>query len=218
VVWPQNHSDGFHRFGLKTGGDGLCQFCLKPVATVSSGLASNPVVTVSSNLASKPAVTIFSSLSSKLVATVSPGSASKSAVSFLVEPQTHGARGFLGLGLKTGSSGLMIWASKSLRRFLGLGLKIIAAVSSSLDLHAVILVFQPFVFSKSGSEPAIFVRIRRSFCASCRVSPNLSFFLCLGLPARSQSSLVCGQPLNTRSSTVLCSQVCSPREIRSVPS
>jgi hypothetical protein len=21
VVWPQNHSDGFHRFGLKTGGD-----------------------------------------------------------------------------------------------------------------------------------------------------------------------------------------------------
>jgi hypothetical protein len=23
VVWPQNHSDGFHRFGLKTGGDGF---------------------------------------------------------------------------------------------------------------------------------------------------------------------------------------------------
>jgi hypothetical protein len=23
VVWPQNHSDGFHRFSLKTGGDGL---------------------------------------------------------------------------------------------------------------------------------------------------------------------------------------------------
>jgi hypothetical protein len=23
VVWPQNHSDGFHRFDLKTGGDGF---------------------------------------------------------------------------------------------------------------------------------------------------------------------------------------------------
>jgi hypothetical protein len=30
---------------------------------------------------------------------------------------------FPGLGLKTGSSGLVIWASKSPRRFLGLGLK-----------------------------------------------------------------------------------------------
>jgi hypothetical protein len=30
---------------------------------------------------------------------------------------------FLGLGLKTGSSGLVIWASKSPRWFLGLGLK-----------------------------------------------------------------------------------------------
>jgi hypothetical protein len=91
-------------------------------------------------------------------------------------------------------------------------------VSSSLDLHAMILVFQPFVFSKSGSEPAIFIRIRQSFCASCHVSPNLCFSLCLGLPARSQSSLVCGQPLNPRSSTVLCLQVCSPWEIQSVPS
>jgi hypothetical protein len=31
--------------------------------------------------------------------------------------------GFPGLGLKTGSSGLMIWASKSPRWFFGLGLK-----------------------------------------------------------------------------------------------
>jgi hypothetical protein len=30
---------------------------------------------------------------------------------------------FLGLGLKTGSSGLVIWALKSPRHFLGLGLK-----------------------------------------------------------------------------------------------
>jgi hypothetical protein len=38
--------------------------------------------------------------------------------------RNQGGGGFLGLGLKTGSSGLVIWASKSLRRFLGLGLKI----------------------------------------------------------------------------------------------
>jgi hypothetical protein len=37
---------------------------------------------------------------------------------FLVEPQTQGGEGFLGLGLKTGSSGLVIW-----------GLKITATVS-----------------------------------------------------------------------------------------
>jgi hypothetical protein len=43
--------------------------------------------------------------------------------SFLVEPQNQGGVGFPGLGIKTGSSGLVIWASKSPRRFLGLGLK-----------------------------------------------------------------------------------------------
>jgi hypothetical protein len=55
--------------------------------------------------------------------TVFPGLASKPAVGFLVEPQNQGSGGFLGLALKTGSSGLVIWASKSPRRFLGLGLK-----------------------------------------------------------------------------------------------
>jgi hypothetical protein len=29
VVWPQNHSDGFHRFGLKISGDSFLQFGLK---------------------------------------------------------------------------------------------------------------------------------------------------------------------------------------------
>jgi hypothetical protein len=62
---------------------------------------------------SKPAVTVFSSLASKLVGTISPSLTSKSAVGFLVEPQNQGGGGFPGLGLKTGSSGLMIWASKS---------------------------------------------------------------------------------------------------------
>jgi hypothetical protein len=81
------------------------------------------VVTVSSGLASKPAATVFASLASKLVAMVFPGLASKPVVSFLVEPQNQGGGGFSGLSLKTGSSGLVIWASKSLRRFLGLGLK-----------------------------------------------------------------------------------------------
>jgi hypothetical protein len=32
---------------------------------------------------------------------------------FLVEPQNQGGRGFPGLGLKTGSYGLVIWVSKS---------------------------------------------------------------------------------------------------------
>jgi hypothetical protein len=74
-------------------------------------------------LASKPVVTVFSSLASKLVATISPGLASKSVVGFLVEPQNQGGGGFSGLCLKTGSSYLVIWVSKSPRRFLGLGLK-----------------------------------------------------------------------------------------------
>jgi hypothetical protein len=42
---------------------------------------------------------------------------------FLVEPQNQGGGGFPGLGIKTGSSGLVIWDSKSPRRFLSLGLK-----------------------------------------------------------------------------------------------
>jgi hypothetical protein len=67
--------------------------------------------------------TVFSSLASKLVATVSPGLASKLVVDFLVEPQNQCGGGFPGLGLKTGSSDLVIWASKSLRRLLGLDLK-----------------------------------------------------------------------------------------------
>jgi hypothetical protein len=83
----------------------------KPVATVSSGLASKPAATVFAGLVSKPMVTVFSSLASKLVVTVSTSLASKSAVGFLVEPQNQG--GFPGFGLKTGSSSLVIWASKS---------------------------------------------------------------------------------------------------------
>jgi hypothetical protein len=44
-------------------------------------------------------------------------------ISFLVEPQNQGDGGFPGLGLKTGSSFLVIWASKSPRQFLGFSLK-----------------------------------------------------------------------------------------------
>jgi hypothetical protein len=86
-------------------------------------LASKPVVTIFSGLASKPVRTVFSSLASKLVATVSPGLASKPVVGFLFEPQNQGGGGFLSLVLKIGNSGLVIWVSKSPRRFLGLGLK-----------------------------------------------------------------------------------------------
>jgi hypothetical protein len=44
-------------------------------------------------------------------------------VGFLVEPQNQGGGGFPSLGLKNGSSGLVIWASKSLRQFPDLCLK-----------------------------------------------------------------------------------------------
>jgi hypothetical protein len=110
-------------FGLKTTRTVFIGFASKPVVTVSIGLASKPAVTVSSGLASKPVVMVFSSLASKLVVTVSPGLTSKPAVGFLVEPQNQGGGGFPGLDLKTDSFGLVIWASKSPRRFLGLGLK-----------------------------------------------------------------------------------------------
>jgi hypothetical protein len=66
------------------------------------------MTTVSSGLASKPATTVFSSLTSKLVVTVSPSLASKLVVGFLFEPQNQSGGGFPGLGLKTGSSGLVI--------------------------------------------------------------------------------------------------------------
>jgi hypothetical protein len=52
--------------------------------------------------------TVFAGLTSKLVVTISPGLTSKPVVSFLVEPQNQGDGEFVGLGLKTGSFGLMI--------------------------------------------------------------------------------------------------------------
>jgi hypothetical protein len=92
----------------------ICEwFGLKTTWTVFAGLASKLVVTVSSGLASKSAAMVFCSLASKLVAMVSPGLTSKPAVGFLVEPQNQGDAGFTSLGLKTGSSSLVIWASKS---------------------------------------------------------------------------------------------------------
>jgi hypothetical protein len=102
----------------------VCEwFDLKTTQTVFAGLASKPVATVLSSLASKLVAMVFASLASKLVATVPPGLASKPVVNFLVEPQNQGGGWFSSLGLKTGSSGLAIWASKSLRWFLGLGIK-----------------------------------------------------------------------------------------------
>jgi hypothetical protein len=76
-------------FGLKTTGMVFFSLASKPVATVFFGLASKPVATVSSDLASKPVV------------------------GFMVEPQNQSGGGFNGLGLKTGSYGLVIWTSKS---------------------------------------------------------------------------------------------------------
>jgi hypothetical protein len=114
VVWAQNHSDGFSSVWASKPMMTVCEwFGLKITQTVFTDLASKPVAMVSGGLASKPAATVFSSLASKLVATVSPGLASKPTVGFLVEPQNQGGGGFPGLGLKTGSFDLVIWASKS---------------------------------------------------------------------------------------------------------
>jgi hypothetical protein len=75
----------------------VCEwFCLKTTRTIFTGLTSKPVATV------------FSNLTSKLVAIVSPGLASKSVLGFLVEPQNQGGGEFPALGLKIGSSGLVI--------------------------------------------------------------------------------------------------------------
>jgi hypothetical protein len=64
---------------------------------------------------------------------VSPGLASKLTVGFLVEPQNQGGGEFSGLGLKIGSSVLVIWASKSPRRFLDLVIK--TKQASACQLH-----------------------------------------------------------------------------------
>jgi hypothetical protein len=69
--------------------------------------------TVFSGLASKPVPAIFCSLASKPVATVSPSLTLKPILDFLVEHQNQGGGGFLGLGLKIDSNGLVIWALKS---------------------------------------------------------------------------------------------------------
>jgi hypothetical protein len=117
---------GYSVAGRSRGRVASCLVCTVHVETRSTGFLVEPQNqgrTVSSGLASKPVVTVFSSLASKLVATVSPGLALKPAVGFLVEPQNQGSGGFLGLGLKTGSYGLVIWASKSPRWFLDLRLK-----------------------------------------------------------------------------------------------
>jgi hypothetical protein len=95
----------------------------KPPVMISRSLASKPASTVFSGLASKQVTTAFSSLASKLVATVSRGLASKLVDGFLVGPQNQGGGGFPRLGLKTSSFGLVIWSSKSPRRFLGLASK-----------------------------------------------------------------------------------------------
>jgi hypothetical protein len=79
---------------------------------VSSGLASKPSTMAFAGLDSKPVVIVFAGLASKLVATISLSFSSKLAVSFLVEPQNQGGGGFPSLD-KTGSSGLVIWFSKS---------------------------------------------------------------------------------------------------------
>jgi hypothetical protein len=89
----------------------ICQwFDLKTIMTVFSGLISKSVAT------------IFFGLPLKSVTMISLSLTSKTVVGFLVEPQNQGG-GFLSLCLKIDSHGLVIWVSKSPRRFFGLSLK-----------------------------------------------------------------------------------------------
>jgi hypothetical protein len=97
--------------GLKIARTVFAYLVSKLIATVSDGLASKHVATVSGGLASKSAVM------------VSLGLASKPVLGFFVEPKNQGGGGFPGLGLKTDIYDLVIWVSKSPRRFLGFGLK-----------------------------------------------------------------------------------------------
>jgi hypothetical protein len=77
-------------FDLKITQTVFAGLALKPVATVSSSLASKLAAMVFASLASKPVATVFSSLVSKLVVMISFGLASKPMVGFLVEPQNQG--------------------------------------------------------------------------------------------------------------------------------
>jgi hypothetical protein len=89
VVCPQNHSDGFWRFGLKTYYNGFLWFGLK---TSGDSFLQFDLKTGGDD---------FSRFGLK------------TGGRFLVEPQNQGGGGFPGLVLKTGSFGLVIWASKS---------------------------------------------------------------------------------------------------------
>jgi hypothetical protein len=71
-------------------------------------------MTVFSGLTSKPVVTVFSSLATKPVAIVFFWFGLKTGGGFLIGPQNQGGGGFSGLGLKTSSYSLVIYASKSL--------------------------------------------------------------------------------------------------------
>jgi hypothetical protein len=87
----------------------VCEwFGLKTTRTVFTGLTSKPVAMAFAGLTSKIVATVFTGLVLKPVVMVSSGLASKPVAGFLVEPQNQGGGGFSGLGLKTGSSGLMI--------------------------------------------------------------------------------------------------------------
>jgi hypothetical protein len=82
VVWPQNHSDGFHSFGLKTSDDGFLQFDLKTGSDGFSrfdfktsghflGSASNPRWWMVSRFGPQYRQLWFGDLGLKITATVS---------------------------------------------------------------------------------------------------------------------------------------------------
>jgi hypothetical protein len=97
MVWPQNHSDDFHRFGLKTDSDGFSLvWASKPMATVCEWFGLKTTRMVFTGLASKPVVM----------------------VSHRFGPQNRWLRFVSGLASKPLGRFLPVWPQNQWRRFL----------------------------------------------------------------------------------------------------
>jgi hypothetical protein len=108
VVWPQNHSDSFRRFGLKSGGDDF-----------SSVWVSKPIATVCELFGLKTTWTVFAGLASKPVVTVCWFGLKICCYGFLWFGLKISGDDFLQFGLKTGGDGLSRFGLKTGGRFLG---------------------------------------------------------------------------------------------------
>jgi hypothetical protein len=120
VVWPQNHSDGFLQFGLKTRGDGFSRFGLKTGGGFL-GSASKPRWWRVSRFGPQNQQLWFGDLGIKINATVSWfGPQNQADFGLSVVPQNR--RREVGVGHASRSSGLL-GVEASLARVSQSGLK-----------------------------------------------------------------------------------------------